>query len=274
MSWIQKEQTYFYNSGDALQAEVDPNSRGSRFRVHLNNPIKIPKTAQNVTIECVSANIWFTSPNITPDYKNTTLHIEVSGMPYALVVPTGLYNAFELESVFDTLLLNNGLDKSILTVKGVTSTQRVEFTLDATVKVFTDETTHPNNVCTTLGFSLGAILDGSVTTVNTADSVATLNKINSFLISSNLANKGIAINNRNDEILTEIQVDVLPGKLITYRPVKPFVISADHLKVSEMMDLEFRLTNEKGELIDTNSEAYSFALVIKYYEYLPPRALV
>ena len=64
--------------------------------------------------------------------------------------------------------------------------------------------------------------------------------------------------------MTEIQLSVSPGKLLTYRPYLPYKIDGNHLKYGSKKLITFFLTDEQNRPIDTFGENYSFAVVIKY----------
>ena len=79
-----------------------------------------------------------------------------------------------------------------------------------------------------------------------------------------LVKNGIQVNNTQANILTEIQLDVSAGKLLTYRPYLPYKLDGAHLKHGTVDLLTFWLTNELNQYIDMNEEDYSFSVTITY----------
>ena len=95
------------------------------------------------------------------------------------------------------------------------------------------------------------------------DTTAQLTPINSFLLHSDLVERGLAVNNGIANILTEIQLSGPPGSFLTYRPYLPYKLDGNHLKFSSRSTLKFDITNDKNRSIDMFGEAYSFSVVVK-----------
>ncbi len=60
---------YIFSSSPS-QGAVNIRDNGSRFTVQMNYPLFIPNGSKNATCEVVQANIWNTSPNISPSFNN------------------------------------------------------------------------------------------------------------------------------------------------------------------------------------------------------------
>ena len=88
-----------------------------------------------------------------------------------------------------------------------------------------------------------------------------LTPINSFLLHSDLVERGLAVNNGIANILTEMSGP--PGSFLTYRPYLPYKLDGNHLKFSSRSTLKFDITNDKNRSIDMFGEAYSFSVVVK-----------
>jgi hypothetical protein len=97
-----------------------------------------------------------------------------------------------------------------------------------------------------------------------ADQVASLNKINSFLLHGDILRGGITVNGRRANIMTEVQITAKPGKLINFRPFNPYKLDGSHLKHGVNDLLTFWLTNELNLPIDTFGEDYTFSITISY----------
>lgn len=275
---IEKKKTSFFSSSTSLGAS-QRSADGSSFEVRLDSPIQVPPSAIDATIECVSANIWRTSPNISAAYKNNKLYfwhyepISLSNTLVTLTIPDGLYSIAGLDAMVRRLLKVTDIPLSVPTTKftgneidfeGDQPTQRVYITMKPNITFssgigpFT-----PDNIALTLGFTADPPF-GNAGGEYGAQQVATLNKTNAYVIHTNLVHGGITVNNLHDNILTEIQLTSSPGDLLTYRPYIPYVIDGSHLKNGPVDLITFRLTNELGEPIDTNGEDWSFSIVIKY----------
>lgn len=273
---IEKSKTHFFSSSPLLgakQRSVD----GSKFEVRLDTPIMVPPSAIDATIECVAANVWRTSPNISAVLGNNILYYNhfdgvLTSLLQPLVIPDGLYSIDGLDTTISRLLqaTPNPSNPAIyftgkeINFFGDKPTQRVfvelapEFGLvGGPPSILT-----PNNLAQTLGFDVSPATGFGGT--HGAQNIATLNKLNSYVIHTNLVHGGIAVNNIHDNILTEIQLTAAPGDLLAYRPYIPYVIDGTHLKSGPIDLIEFRLTNELGEAVDTAGEDWSFSVVVKY----------
>ena len=278
MTLVQKDLTYFFSSSELLGAQNKDN-RGSRFQINLDRPLNIPNNAVDVCIEVTSANIWFTTPNIDAEYNNNKLYIDYynsfggpASASYVLEIPKGLYSIASLNQTIEHLFgaesnpesgVKFGVDSIVFS--GDTATQKVKVQLGQYLSILTDSTL-PGNIAGTLGFS-SPVPVGPQTyegEVFTALNVARLNRINSYLLHGDIVKNGIQVNNTQANILTEIQLDVSPGKLLTYRPFLPYKLDGAHLKYGSRDMLTFWLTNEVNEYLDMNGEDYSFALTITY----------
>ena len=57
-----------------------------------------------------------------------------------------------------------------------------------------------------------------------APKIAAFNQVNYFLIASDLVQKGIRFNNRYNQVITQVLIDVAPGSQITATPFNPVEI--------------------------------------------------
>ena len=143
-SLIQKSTSYFFSSAESLGA-VNKDRNGSRFQIPMQNILVVPQTAVDVTLEVTSANIWFTSPNISPEWKNNHLYLSYrpvyplfSGaeVDVDITIPTGLYGISQLNDTISELIqtFSSGgtrfaSDSVVLTADS--ATQRVKLHLGA-----------------------------------------------------------------------------------------------------------------------------------------------
>jgi hypothetical protein len=277
MTLVQKDMTYFFSSSEALGAQNKDNN-GSRFQINLDRPIAIPNNAVDVSIEVTSANIWFTTPNIDASYKNNKLYVYYSdpingSTTFTLEIPKGLYSVASLNETIDHLMRTitipgtaERFECNSIVLSGDTATQKVKIQLGPNLSIFTDPDAYPDNIADPLGFLPTNPIGPSSYTgeIFTAPVVARLNRINSYLLHGDIVKNGIQVNNTQANILTEIQLDVSPGKLLTYRPYLPYKLDGAHLKYGSRDLLTFWLTNEVNEYLDMNEENYSFSLTITY----------
>jgi hypothetical protein len=207
-----------------------------------------------------------------------------------LTMPKGLYGISELNDTISELIQNVTLpntserltsDSVILTADA--ATQRVKLQLGPHLRLIIESLpAFPNNIASTLGYTANAVgalgIQGDqhkstalrvgppeyVGQKFTADRVASLNKINSFLLHGDILRGGITVNGRRANIMTEVQITAKPGKLINFRPFNPYKLDGSHLKHGVNDLLTFWLTNELNQPIDTFGEDYTFSVTISY----------
>ena len=266
--------------------------------------VAIEVTSANIwhTSPNISADDWHNdkmylvhNPILISDGVIQTLPL-ATDYPIVLTIPKGLYGISELNDTISELIQkitlpninpDTGLperltsDSVILTADA--ATQRVKMQLGPCLRLILETLpAFPNNIASTLGFTASAVgavgVPGSQSLHSalrigpleytgqkfTADRVASLNKINSFLLHGDILRGGITVNGRRANIMTEVQITAKPGKLINFRPFNPYKLDGSHLKHGVNDLLTFWLTNELNQPIDTFGEDYTFSITISY----------
>lgn len=269
MSNFIQHENHIIVSSDPVNGAVNKSSDGSTFQIQLQEPIAIPKGAINVTLSVDSSSIWWTIPNIITG-TNDTLYITAPDTAdvttaYTVVIPQGLYDLSGLNEAIQRDLSNQGAKVSPTSVIALTAdenTQKVEILYNYSVVSidFTQADTFRN----ILGFN--SAVYGGYTAPYTllAPNVASFNTVNYFLIHSDLVSKGIRINNKYDQVIAQVHIDVSPGSQIIHSPFNPPKITANELAGSKRNVLRFRLTDEQGNAVNTSSENWSARLKISY----------
>jgi len=266
---IETQETFFFSSDKTIGAQ-NRDLNGSRFQVRLNKPISVPPTAMDVSIECIAANIWYTSPNVAAEYENNRLHLVYNSTPVVITIEDGLYDSASLDALVQRAIQKipipggtGNFASSSIKIFENPATQRIVIELAAGLGIDTALGLGKNNIASTLGFTVDVVATVTGETFE-ADRVAKLNRINAYLLHTDLVQDGISINSTYDSILTEIQLTTGVGGLINYRPFIPYKVSGKHLKYGNKDLLTFYLTDEQNRPIDTFGENYSFTIVIKY----------
>lgn len=264
-------------SSDPVNGALNTTPDGDRFLVILEDGLKIPRHALNVTVEAQESSIWWTVPNILTGV-NDTLYItgpDTSDViqVFSIVFPQGLYDLKDLNESLQRELENAGTKtfdaaqpntkKYLIQFYADTATQKVEIRVNyPNVLVDFTQNDTPRDI---LGFDALSYGPYPLTPYKLlAPNVAMFNTIDYFLIHTDLLNKGIRINNQYSQTISQVQIDVSPGSQIISRPFNPTSVSADELAGSNRNNLRFWLTDDKNRAINTASEYWSVRLVIKY----------
>ena len=199
--------------------------------------------------------------------------LDISGWDY-LQLPDGLYSVSDLNAALRRLIGNKMIPNTTtryntnsITISANSSTQHIIIEMNPGFVLGT--LPFLNNIMHTFGITT---LDNDASGVQflhdndywEADSTAQLTPINSFLLHSDLVERGLCVNNGIANILTEIQLSGPPGSFLTYRPYLPYKLDGNHLKFSSRSTLKFYITDDKNRSLDMFGEAYSFSVVVKY----------
>ena len=99
-----------------------------------------------------------------------------------------------------------------------------------------------------------------------ATNIAKFNQVNYFLIHSDLVPEGIRINGSFEQTIMQVLISVSPGSQIVSTPYNPPRISCPNLAGSFVNRAKFWLTDDKFRLVNTNGEAYSVRIAIRWDE--------
>ena len=109
-----------------------------------------------------------------------------------------------------------GLPANLITISGDAATQRSIITFLTSGDSI--DFTIVNSVREVLGFNSAVITAPSANFSFFSDNVAAFNRINSFLLASNIVAQGIPINNQSRGIIGSVPISVAPGSQIVYSP--------------------------------------------------------
>ena len=248
-------------------ANVSPD--GDRFQVILQDPVEIPRNALNIELSLEESNIVWTIPNIVTGV-NDTLYIDGPDtldvlQNYVITIPQGLYDLSGLQQAILRELENAGAKTNpdpLILLSGDSSTQKAEIRFNYTTVSI--DFTQTDTFREILGFNsqvLGPYV--SVTTV-LADNVAAFNQVTSFLIHSDLTSTGLRVNNNYYQVLGQVQIDVLPGSLITSTPFNPARTQAPELAGAKRGVINMWLTDQDNRGVNTASEFWNTRIRISY----------
>jgi len=230
--------------------------------------LSIPKDALNVNIYVEEATIWWSVPNVITG-ENDKMYITGPDTAdvitnYVITLPQGLYDLSGINAAIARELEIAGakIDPDpLITLSPDEATQRVQIRFNyATVSIdFT-----PNDTFRTiLGFNSQVYTPVPNNPV-LAPNVAAFNRVNYFLIHSDLTNKGIRFNNNYNQTIGQVLIDVAPGSQIVSRPFNPARINAQELAGSSRTNLRFWITDDEDRRVNTNNEYWSARVVIHY----------
>ena len=243
--------------GDTFQVDTGVLA-GSTFQILSINTDTPTIASYNVSPNNVSKSISISSFS----------RIRLSGpvQNFVITIPQGLYDLAGLnQSIARELELAGArVDPNpLITLNPDEATQKVEirFNYENVVVDFTQGGTFAE----ILGFNkivYGPFSNAPISVL--APNTAAFNQVNYFLIHSDLTNKGIRFNNKYNQTIGQVLIDVAPGSQITSSPRNPAKVNVQELSGTNRTNLRFWLTDDKDRRVNTNGEFWSARIVIHY----------
>ena len=264
MSLIKKSVSLVFNS-DAKAGAQNISADLSSFDITLNDPLSIPRDAVECSAAITSANIWNTVFNISASFNNNKLRFTTSAAPAGvktLTIADGLYSVAGLNTAISTLLINLTLPGNLITISGDDATGKT--ILNLLTAGDSIDFTFPNSVREVLGFNSAVITAPSAGFSFFSDSVAQFNRINSWVIASNLVPGGISVNNRMRGIIGQINIVAKPGRQDSYMPTNLTSFDANSLVGASRTNLRFELLDQNLRTV-AMPDTYSLTLKTSWY---------
>lgn len=266
MSFVVPEEISMIVVSDPNAGAKNLSQDGSYFEISLEDGLKIPKDALNVSITVEESAIWWNIPNIITGVNDkmyiTGPNINGDVVLMNLIIPQGLYDLDTLNQTILTALNGAGASEHLIELIANDAAQTVE------IKYNYDNVSidfnKPQTLREMVGFNAEVYGPYTAEHIETSPNVARFNQVNSFLIHSDLTNKGIRFNNTYNQVLSQILIDKAPGKQIVSKPYHPAKIRAQELAGTSRQSLRFWLTDSENRRVNTNGEYWSCRLVISY----------
>ena len=246
-------QSFFFSSNPESGAQ-NVTADGSTFNVEFSSPLRIPPEAQFAELGLASANVWNTSPNISPAFNNNVLNGTLSGAPCTVTFPEGLYSLDEVNAEIARQV------PAGVTFKPIQAQQKTELELGSGAAVdFTTTTT----IGSLLGWPPGA---GTVNTSGTVSpETAALNRNNTLLIRTDLVTAGLPVNSLARGIIGQVPLaGTPPGSLVDYQPNNILWVDASELIGNSRQNVRFELVNEAEQRVPTSGDTYQFVLQLRW----------
>jgi hypothetical protein len=251
-------------SSNLSSGAFNVNAGKSKWDVSFPQEIKIPQQARNVTVECSSATIWYTSYNISSALNNNKFYLDVdSDAIYTVTINDGLYDLSSLAHSINVGLVNQGLASSIITFTGDTSSQKV--VINFTVAGLRVDFTGANSCKSIMGFS-SAVFPTTYTTGKFSvygDIVASFNTVDYYILHTDLLIGGISINGKSTSAVARVLITSPPGTQLEFQPNNSIKIAAQHLAGTSISRMHCWITDQSGNAPEF-TDSSSMLIVIKY----------
>jgi hypothetical protein len=264
---VKKQETLLFSSSPDNGAQ-NISADGSSFDVILSSPLQIPRAAVSCSLSVIQASIWNVSPNISSEFNNNIFNFTTTNAAnpgtYNIEFPEGLYSITGFSSYISTFFTNNNLPSNLIVLTADDSTQKTVMTfLDAGDYV---DFTVPNSCREVLGFDsrLAPTTPQSAGWSEFSDTEAAFNRVNSYLITSNIVSGGIPINTGGRNVIGSVPITERTGSQINYDPRNTIEIDAIELAGNSKLNLSFQLRDQLLRLAPTSGEYWSIVVRITY----------
>ena len=252
-------------NSDPVSGALFKSDDGSKFVVQLNQPISIPSEAVGVTLQVEQASVWNVSYNISRDIGNNRFVFSAVGVTHTVLIPDGQYSLAGFNKMLQRFLLGVGLAEDLIVLTGDDSNSRIIITFlnNTTVVDFSGSGTCREM----LGFNSRPVPNGprpAGKVIELADFTAQFNRVNSYVIQTDLVSDGIPVNNSASGVIANIQIDVKSGRLINYQPRHPTVVDATELAGRKISRFEVRLRDQNTRPVNTVGENYTVLIALRY----------
>jgi hypothetical protein len=267
--FIEYQVPFIFDSGQTESSNLTT-SDGSGFFVNLETPLVVPPEAKYVYITVPSARIWYNSYNIVlnvNDQIDITYDDGILVVNEVLTFQPGLYDLDHLNSALVRLMLEVGLPGDLFDFVPDTASERVVIEFNYTgIQI---DFTAARNFREILGFNSRSVPLAPTTSTDQyeyGDTQADFNQdLNYYVIHTDLVSRGIRVNNKYNQAISLINIDVAPGSLINYvaKTENPR-IPANELIGARKKNFEFWLTNNNNERVNTNGQSWSVNVIVHY----------
>jgi hypothetical protein len=280
-----------YNSAD-----------GSKFTVELDQPLTIPREAENIQLAVLGASVWWNTINIVEDGINNVFMMYVNtrdqpapGSVGFTPVPT-LHNVtlraglYDVEAVYDAIVAfliaanvdplraqtcirlwpDNVRDRICLQLSGSNEGQGgiVQYPIYMMFNAGCFWETlfgfDPNIIPYEAGTNSPAFPVPTVM-VYVATNPADVNPVDYFVVHSDLTAKGHLFNGKYQQIVAQVPIKgVRPGTQITYVPNVAPRCDAQNLAGIDLKSFRMWLTDQVGLPVETSGKLWSVRMAITY----------
>ena len=264
---LQKECSFFISTEPTGDPNTTVSADGSRITINLDSPLSVPAASIYSSMEVSTATIWNTSPNIGPLFNNNTLVYLIAGVTQPpIVFLVGQYSLSNINQAVSNELTNRGQDPTLFQFSGDNATQSIIIVFKATIQL---DFAAANSMGSVLGYPASEGLAPDVPAPADGYSIisdypASLNRVNAYLVLSDIVPGGIPVNNAGTGVIASIPITAAPGSQIIYAPARPTQVDLSSLRGRTKPTITFTLTDQNLRPIDTLGDAYTLLITLRF----------
>lgn len=265
--YLEYQLPFIFNSSEEAGAQGITED-GSSFHVILDQPIFIPREAKNVSLSVSTSTIWNSVYNIEKDVNDKVSVSYNTGIVVVktITVEAGLYDLDHLAEEIGRELLAAGWPQDLFTLVPDNASQKSVIQINYSgVQI---DFTIAENFAEILGFEerlVPLLGDSAGIEYHKSDTTANFNKLDYFLIHSDLVSRGIRVNSQYSSVIELTPVTSAVGSQIINTPNIVQHIPTPELAGERRKTVRLWLTDQDNKRVDTNGEIWSVRVVIHYY---------
>jgi hypothetical protein len=97
-----------------------------------------------------------------------------------------------------------------------------------------------------------------------SDYPASLNRVNAYLVLSDIVPGGIPVNNAGSGVIASIPITAAPGSQIIYAPNRPTQVDLSSLRGRTKPTISFTLCDQDLRPINTMGDAYTLLITLRF----------
>ena len=243
---------------------------GSTFTVNFSPPLELPPDSKNVTVAMIQGTFWWTIPNFQTCTLELYLFEQKGELKIIVPIPKGIYNYKQINILISNELrqLDYAANLIQFVENGSTSTIDLEFKVPGAVLFPLDSCEKQFGYDANVRYQyLGAADPNYSSKVVRAERTASFDTIQYLTIATTLVDNGFRMNGGVFKgIISNVTINAAPGYQITAEPALPLEIPTNVFQTpGGLTRAEFNLMDQDGNPVDTNGEAWTLLLRIRYY---------
>ena len=244
------------NTGPKMSIPLLISSKTNPIKTKFSPLLELDKT-KKYEMALVNLETYYSFPNIDSANNNFKYSHDNGITWFNINIPEGCYEFTSINKYIQRIMKDNGHydsagDSYSITLEPNRNTLKAVMNIRPNFKV---DFTTPNSIRTVLGFDSQVFSEGH----NESDNIVNIMSVNSLRVTSDIIGSSYT-NGGTENIIYSFFPNVGPGYKIVQKPVNLIYLP---ITLSTISQMETKLIDQNGELIDNRGEKIAIRLHIK-----------
>lgn len=231
--------------------------------------LTLPPNAQNVSVALIQSTIWWTIPNFQACVIQVYVTDEKKGeVNVPVQIPKGIYNYKQINVLIGNALEDQQFPRTLVQFveNGATSTIDLVFSAPGALLFPSGSCEKQFGYDGNVRYEYTGLL-GAASKFIRAPRTASFDTIQYLTIGTDLVDDGFRLNGGVFRgVIANVVVNALPGYQITAEPATPLEVASNVFEgAAGRTRATFHLMDQDGNAVDTNGEAWTLLLRIRYW---------